>query len=93
MGDDAAFFNREGVARPALVAKLGELDPRPDDPTLLARLIDQYAGQHLDFSAVGLECRVRDTRREALKQLRSIQKHARLLAELGSGPIDVSVAI
>jgi hypothetical protein len=82
MGDDAAFFDCEGIARPAFVAALKALPEPPRDPELLARLIDAHAGVDLDLSLVGFEAARRAARREVLEVMTGLKRGAQLLCAL-----------
>ncbi len=82
MGEEFAFFDHEGVARPKLVATLKALPDPPRDPELLASLIETHAGVDLDIKLAGFEAARRSARRKVLDAISEIRLHARSLCLL-----------
>jgi hypothetical protein len=73
MGEEADFFSVEGIADPVVVRALKTIEPLPDDPLLLARLIEHYAGDDLRNGHVGLNAGIIKIRVELKALLGRIQ--------------------
>ena len=85
MGTDVDFFDREGVTRPNLVAKLAALEPKVDDVELLARLIDGHCGFDIDLNLHGFDAEKRALRKKIRVKLTSLQRLAFEMLDLRAG--------
>lgn len=88
MGEDAHFFDFEGAASPGIVRGLRNIPKHTplEDPDLLARLIDGYAGFDFEANLVGLEAERRELRSKLRPMMEQIQQLAvNVLREMTKG--------